>query len=304
MRLRFGAETKVLDNLKVGFRLVSGGNNPRSTNQTFEDSFSSKGINLDWAYAEYKATDCLTLVGGKFKNPIWRTSDLMWDTDISPEGAAAQFNYKASDGVYLFANTGFFILDESSSDTSDLFMYVFQPGLEWKINKTVSMKSAVAYYGFSNVKGSALDYSAKSNTGATTGLKYDYNSFAFSSELGIKPGIIFYLGIFGDYVHNIDPSDDNNGWLIGLKFGEKKVNKRGQWQAKYLYRRLERDAVLDIFPEADLLSGQTNVKGHEAILEYGLAKNMVLALDYYHTEQIHGSIEEDLFQFDWKVKFP
>ena len=77
-----------LENLTVGFGLASGGDDPRSTNQTFTDSFSHKGIRIDLAFAEYRPAPWLALIGGKFKNPLWIPSDWLWDSDIRPEGGA------------------------------------------------------------------------------------------------------------------------------------------------------------------------------------------------------------------------
>ena len=41
---RLAVDANILENLKVGFGLASGGDDPRSTNQTFQDSFSHKDI--------------------------------------------------------------------------------------------------------------------------------------------------------------------------------------------------------------------------------------------------------------------
>jgi hypothetical protein len=51
-RYRLSVDANILQNLKVGFGLASGGDDPRSTNQTFQDSFSHKDINIDLAFAE------------------------------------------------------------------------------------------------------------------------------------------------------------------------------------------------------------------------------------------------------------
>ena len=99
-------------------------------------------------------------------------------------------------------------------------------------------------------------------------------------------GIVPYGALFGEYIHSFDPDTDRDGWATGFKFGDKKVQKNGQWQAKYIYRRLERDAWVDFLPDSDAYDGDTNVKGHEVIFEYGLAKNVTLGLDYYYMEPI------------------
>lgn len=306
VRYRLGLETKVNDRVKVAAGLASGGTDPRSTNQSFQDTFSTKGINLDYAYMEYGAAPWVTVFGGKVKRKpiLWQPSDLLWDSDIRPEGGALCLT-KAGENIDLFMNTGLFVLDESSSDTSDPFMYYFQPGLKWSINDSTSLRFALAYYGFDNVKGATLDNSAGTNTLESGVLKYDYNSLNPAVELGIKEplgGLVNYSAIFGEYINNFDSNDD--GFLMGFKFGDKKVKKAGQWQFKYLYRRLETDAWLDTFPDSDAYTGDTNVKGHEAIFDFGLAKNVTLGLDYYYMKRITGTKNpHHVLQVDTKFKF-
>ena len=309
-RFRLGAEAKVVDNVKVGFGLATGGTDPRSTNQTMGNTFETPDIRLDYAFAEYSATPWLTFYGGKFKRKpvLWQPSDLLWDSDINPEGGAAVINKGLGSSLDLFFNTGVFVLDESSSDTSDPMMYVVQPGLDWQIVDDIKLKTAFAYYGFSGVKGASLNHSEETNSlDGNNHLIYDYNSINPSLELGIKNpinGLVPYCAFFGDYIYNPDPSDNNTGYLLGLKFGDKKVKEKGQWQFKYMYRYLEKDAWLDTFPDSDFYGGKTGVKGHEAILEYGLAKNVILGFDYYYSENISGSKKpENILQADLKLKF-
>lgn len=317
IRCRLGIESQVADKFKVGFGIASGGSDPRSTNQTFQDSFSSKGINLDLAYGQYNPFKWLTLVGGKFKNPLFTPADLIWDSDITPEGGAAQFNYNVRDRFGLFMNVGFFILDERNSEYSggdprrqDPLMYVFQPGFEWKIQDAdlrdlAKLKASVGYYGFTHVKNNILDNGSATNTLSKGVLKYNYDSFVTNAQLGFMPEgfIVPYLGVFGEFVYNPDPPKGNTGWLLGGVFGAEKVQEKGQWQLKYMYRRLGRDAVLDTFPDSDFFGGATDVRGHEGIFEYGICKNVSVSLDYYNSKQLHGAEIENLLQLDWNLKF-
>jgi polyhydroxyalkanoate synthesis regulator phasin len=314
IRLRFGAEMKVNDELKAFTGFASGGSDPRSTNQTFQDTFQHPDLRLDYAYAEYKPKTWLTLDAGKIKGmPFWTPSDYLWDTDINSEGLAAKFGWAVRPNLNLSLNTGFFVLDESSSDTSDPFMMSLQPGFKWNILESepekLSLQTAFTYYIFDNVKGSTLDNSSGTNTLKNSKLEYDYDAISLSSELGVKEpfgseGIFPYAGIIGEYINNLDPSTDNNGWLIGTKLGYKSVKGKKQWQLRYTYRDLEKDAWLDTFPDSDFYGGGTGVKGHEILLGYGLLKNVNLELDYYHNKNTFGTIkEEDLFQFDVNYKF-
>ena len=310
VRFRLGSEMKVTDSVKVAAGLATGGTDPRSTNETLDNTFETPDIRLDYAYAEYAPASWLTLMGGKIKGtPFWTPSDLLWDGDINPDGAAINLHHRLSSNIDGFFNAGLFILDEASSDTSDPFMYVLQPGVDIKIDDGINLKTSVAYYGFDNIKGSTLDHSSGTNSLSGGGLQYNYNSLGISTELGFKNPLgieaLPYFALIGDYINNFDPSSDNDGFLVGCKLGDKKVGKKGQWQAKYLYRRLERDAFPDTFPDSDFYGGETNVKGHEAIFQYGLLDNVLLGLDYYYSEPIKGATrnQEHLFQTDIVFKF-
>ena len=317
VRFRLGMKADVTDKVVVGAGLATGGTDPRSTNETLDNTFETPDIRLDYAYAQYTPYSWATLTGGKIKNPLWRPSDLLWDSDINPDGVAISLKGSAYPSVDLFLNSGLFILDESSGEQADPIMWVVQPGFKWQITDMVALKGSFDYYGFNGLKGKALAHrsDADTNTIATDprgGYLYDYNSYGTSAELGFKKpfgsdGIfeyVPYLAGFGGYHHNPDSGDEDDAWVIGSKIGYEKVKKQKQWQVKYMYKRLERDSWLDVFPDSDFYGGATDVKGHEVILEYGLLDNVILGLDYYNTQRLSGDArKENLFQADIVFKF-
>jgi hypothetical protein len=314
-RLRLGTESKVNDQAEVYFGLASGSSSdPRSTNQTLQDSFAKKSVYIDYAYADYIAAPWATLLIGRMKNPVWQTGDMLFDTDINPEGGAIQLKHALGDRTNFFMNNAFFILDDSASPNgtgADPTMFVIQPGVDIKVNDKTKLKFAGAYYGFNSVKNQVLDNTSGTNTlsgQATSLLNYDFDSWSVSSELGIREplniGFIPYFSVFGDYIENMDPSSQNTGYIAGFKFGNEKVSNWNQWQAKYTYRSIGKDAVLDIFPDSDAYGGFTDVKAHEYLLTYGLAKNVTLELDYYQSDRIKAAKnKEKLFQADLNFKF-
>ncbi|MBN1793477.1 MAG: putative porin [Candidatus Omnitrophica bacterium] len=316
IRMRLGAEAKVNDQMKAAVGLASGSSDPRSTNQTLQDQFSSKSVMLDYAYATWNPADWFEARGGKIigKEVLWMADDLLWDSDVNPEGAAAHFSYDAADNISLFANAGWLILDETdgSPKAADPSMYFVQPGVEWSFMDGWKLKGALNAYGFSSFKGrnATFDNWGGTNTRENNAYTYDYDSFGTTVEIaGEEPfgGLVNYVSVFADYINNPDAGSDDTGWLLGFKFGDKKVTKFGQWQAKYQYRRLERDAWVDFLPDSDVLGGCTNVKSHEIILEYGLAKNLTLGIDYYNSKDIKylssAKRDEDLIQVDLLWKF-
>ena len=307
IRLRFGAEAQPAEGWTAGLRIATGSGDPRSTNNTMDNTFEMDQIRVDLAFARYKPLPWLSLVGGKFENPMFRPSDLLWDTDITPEGAAVQLNYPFSKSLDLFFNSGFFVVDESSSG-KDPFMWALQPGVNWKITNDTNLKMGLAYYYFSNVKDNNLDYSSNTNTRVRNPnrLEYGYNAPVVSAELGFDKISAFvpYLGFFGEYTKNPDPSDNDTAYITGVKFGHKSIAKLGDWQFQYSYRRIEKDAWLDTFPDSDFYGGRTGVSGHEAIFTFGLAKNVNVGLDYYNTRQVRGPENtQHLFQADLNLRF-
>jgi hypothetical protein len=309
LRLRSGVEAKVNSNWKAGFGLASGSDDPRSTNQTFENEFQTPDIRLDYAYGQYTTTNKIfSLTAGKFKNPIWTVKDLMWDTDVMPEGLSATFNLKASDKLNFFITPAYFILDEDKTTKDDPAMITFQPGMSWKINDRLNLKVAGAYYDFQNVKGSdmATDHTKGSNSKNADGLWiYDHDSMAFDAELGMKLGsFVESASVFGNYVKS-DADEDNTGWLLGVKFGNEKVSDFGNWQVIYNYRNLENDAWVEWLPDSDFYSGKTGVKGNEIEINFGLSKNVTFGIDYYMTKPILNPSQKDqsLLQADLVIKF-
>ena len=93
IRARFGFDAKVTDNSKVVVQLATGGDDPRSSNQTLGANSTRKSIGLDLGYAEYTFMPGGVLTLGKIKNPIWRPGQsLFYDGDFNPEGGAVTFD--------------------------------------------------------------------------------------------------------------------------------------------------------------------------------------------------------------------
>lgn len=328
IRARVGLESKINEKVLLGVGIATGKTDAttidkdtaRSSNITLGNGFSKKSIGLDLAYGQYSPFSWLTLVGGKFKNPLWQPWDLIWDTDINPEGGAIKIYKNITPNTDLFVNTGVLVIDEGACG-ADPTMYVIQPGINQKITEGISFKTAVSYYGFSGVKGKCLDGNTGTNsntTGTTTGrLLYNYQNIISSSELVIKEpfqkiGIsIPYLSFFGEYVKNVEsqvPKSDS-GYMIGFNLGTQKIEKWADWQVKYNYARLEKDSILDILPDSDRYNGKTGMKAHEFIFDWGLAKNTWLGINYYYGEQLKGNFSStqskpaSVLQVDWNMKF-
>jgi hypothetical protein len=333
IRARLGVVSNPNEKWEGGIGLATGGSDPRSTNQTLENTFQTPDIRLDYAYAKYSPNKVVSIMAGKMANPIWGTKDLLWDTDIYPDGLAANLNFKINDNFEIFTTPAYFLLDEYSSSKSDPTMTVLQSGITTKINKNIDLKFAASYYNFSDMEGNDFsEFSSGTNstiktttpgilveddpvrgdyiTAPTTITRWvnEYDGITLDAEIGFKlPESFKYvenLSLFGQYVDS-DADSNNKGYLYGFSFGDKSVKEAKDWQVKVNYRKLEKDAWADFMPDSDFYSGATDVKGMEYELTVGLAKNISLGLDYYHAKPIltNPSRKEGLFQADLVVKF-
>lgn len=285
VRFRLGATSKVNDQVEVGFGIAteSDGGDHDSRNITFGQTFEGKSIRLDYAYAKYSPYNWLSLYGGKMKrkNILWQPMDIFWDGDITPEGGAVLLSKKIGD-VTLFSNQGYLIAEDDGVGDALSIAYV-QPGAKVKLSDNTQLKAAVTYYGVDS-KNDTTDHGNNGNTMDGSAYKYDYDSINPCVELSVSNpfgGLVPYASLFGEFIHAFDPEEDNNGWGLGLMFGDKKIKKFGHWQFKYQYAKKEADCWFDPLNDSDAYSGDTNVKGHEWILKYGLGEHVTLGFDAY-----------------------
>lgn len=179
IRFRFGADMNLGDNFTGGFRIGTGQNgSPVSENQTLGASqngqfgaaggnFSNYAIWLDRAFLKYELGEdpdrMAAMTFGRFDNPFYTPTTIMWANDIAFDGIAAQARYKILKGVTPFASTGIFpifntdlnfpALQQPKISSYDKYLYAAQTGIDWKITKDLNYKGAIGYYNFQNVQG-------------------------------------------------------------------------------------------------------------------------------------------------------
>lgn len=323
VRGRLGIIGKPVDKWEAGIGLATGGSDPRSTNETLDSAFDTPDIRMDYAYVKFSPNNIFSIMGGKIKNPIWGTKDLLWDSDINPEGIAANFNFKVNDNLEIFTTPGYFIIDEIKGSKDDPVVFFIQPGVNWKVSNLVSLKMAAAYYDFSNIAGNDFSEYTDGNNSAdtvttpaviddlydiyipestTTTWLYDYQAITLDAELGFKLPGDFYIKVFGQFVDS-DTDIDNTGYLYGIKVGDKSLSFLNSWEFKVNMRELENDAWPCFLSDSDFYGGETGVDGMELELKLGLTKNVTFALDFYKTDLIEGDNEQDILQADLVVKF-
>lgn len=174
LRARLGMDADLFNGFSAGLRIATGDNGaPVSTNQTLGASggnFSKYSLWLDRGYLKYQAWNNDVAVSvGRFDNPFWSPTDLVWDSDIGFDGVAVQAKYEIAQDITPFVVAGAFPIyntdfnvgtsfDPATGDVGkfasrDKWLFGGQAGVAARFAPESAFRFAVAYYDFSNVQG-------------------------------------------------------------------------------------------------------------------------------------------------------
>ena len=226
------------------------------------------------------------------KNPIWEPGDMLWDTDINPEGAALRLNYKPSSQTEAFLTTAAFALEETTGfKKADPWMLAVQPGIRQNLSEKWGLQLAGTYYSTPKVNQSNFVPDYGLNGGNTLDPKtklrmYNYDSFNMSGELAYRNPTstkLPFFALFAEYHQAFKPSQSNHGEVAGARIGYERAQEQGQWNFRYMYVFSGDDAWLDFLPDSDRYAGRTGIRGHELQLQYALSRNFRLDIDYYRS---------------------
>lgn len=288
LRARVAVDGKVNDYTNVRIQLATGSDDPVSTNQTLTDGFSTKDIRLDLAFFTIScpALPHANITAGKMKNPFYLpgSSELLWDSDWNPEGGAVDFRHDIGNSFVRIIGSGLYIEERSMDEDSWLGAGQLVLGTAFNEDKT-ELTAGGGYFHYNYAKGVAPFFDSDDPLGNSTD---DYGNYlsefrlieAFV-EIAHKLGEIPLLAM-GDFVTNTEADSLDTGWLAGLKVG--KTKKPGSWAFRYLYRELEKDAVIGIFTDSDFRGGGTDARGHEIGGEFQVLENMAAKVTYFINE--------------------
>jgi putative porin len=297
VRARIGLNANVSDEISGTVRLTTGNaSDPISTNQTLDSVFTRKSINLDWAYLTLKPGKTfgmepgwLTVTAGKFGVNTYRFSELVWDDDVSPEGATETLNLVENRDQFLRGlrvNAFQWIVDEVSNG-SDPWIPGGQVVGETAFGTSASWTLALGDYYFDHINSVARrslnqfndppantkpnstfnsqlansNSLVKDNNGKILGYKSGFNVFNIGTGLDAPDatGLGIPAGLFGDLAYNTQADGQNLGAYVGCGIGNagrdwyrNVLKNQGDWGMSYTYAWIEKDAVLSIFTYSDI----------------------------------------------------
>ena len=286
------------ENWKIAAGLATGHLDGATTNATYSDEeiFETGDIRLDYAYAEHKI-DNFKFLAGQQKNQFYSTMAL-WDPDVRPAGFTGQIKFDPT-----FVTAGYYQVRYIDRDIAR--MLAAQAGV-----KIGNVLVAVAYYDVNRVEEWAIegdnlddDYKYKIADFYT---KYNFN--LDKVKISAHGEIFYNFGAKGEkgqsiQGENLDPEDENLGWLIGAKA---KVDK---FSLGVEYGQVGADACIQAIKDSDWGSGlgSTDIKGWKASAGYKLTKHCEFKTTYYYTEPLERKTykvkDVNRVQIDLKYKF-
>lgn len=297
IRARLGVYADVNEFTKAAIG-VRTGKKANTGNITLSDQFDGLAMSLSLAYlsiAPEKGKYGMATFG-KMKQPWKNTTDLIWDSDVNPEGIAYAYDTTIK-STELIGSLGYFRLVEEKAK-SDFNMGSAQLGLQQDIGAHTALTFGGSFYGYDNAT-EFTDPVLPGNYAVNYRIAEGFIKLAIK-DIGPVP-----FSFFGNYVNNTAISTKNEGYCIGFKLGNA---KKGSWEAKYDYRDLGLYAAPAYFTDSDFADGGTGVKGHRIKAKYNFAKNLAAGATYiYSLRTPNRSLNQDqqfnTLMLDLMVKF-
>lgn len=225
-----------------------------------------------------------------------------------------------------YISIGAFPLAENNRYT-DKWLLGLQTGVNFNFLNNSKLSIALAYYDYQNIEGkrneigssinnhTAPGFVQKGNSmfdiNQTGGQKYalatDYNLLNFTLKYDLAIFAPTHIYLTADYVKNIgykitqdareaDPTtvgasgykEESEGYQLRIGIGWPDYRVRDNWRLFFVYKKLERDAVLDAYTDSDFHLGGTDAEGFIVGLNYGIDDNVWLTSRWISSDVING----------------
>jgi hypothetical protein len=299
IRARLNANFRVNDTITGQFAITTGGDDPRSGNQTLDGQNARKAFGLDLAYVTWAPNADWKLTAGKQKYPWQRTASYFFDNDVNPEGLSANFkkgNFFAA-AFYDWLAERALAFGSPTGTNTDSIMFGAQVGYQLPISDTLKLTLAGSYFDFDGVQGynPLFGGSAFGNTTTTSGcsrtlptttpptpcLLSDYDIvevFAdVTASVAGKP-LRFFIDGAKNTAAEINPVAGeklDTAYSAGITYGAAGAAK-GTWELGLIYQKTEKDALFGQLLDSDFGDGVTDTQGFVIRGGYSVARNWTL----------------------------
>lgn len=307
IRARLNANFRVNDTITGQFAITTGGDDPRSGNQSLDGQNARKAFGLDLAYVTWAPNADWKFTAGKQKYPWQRTASYFFDNDVNPEGLSANFgrgNFFAGAFYDWLAERALSFGNVTNGTNTDSIMFGAQVGYRIPFSDSVKLTLAGTYFDFEGVQGYNPFFGANSfgNTTTTSAAvcsrtlaagtacalsDYDIvEVFAdLTASVGGKP-LRFFIDGAKNTAAEINPVAGDKldtAYSAGITYGAAGAAK-GTWELGLIYQQTEKDALFGQLLDSDFGDGNTDTKGFVVRGGYTVARNWTLNATLFMNE--------------------
>ncbi len=333
-RARLGVDVALSDSFDAEIRLATGSLTvPSSETQTLGSEFGRytagfDRINIRWLGKTSSGFPYLTAIGGKFADPFFAPTELVYAEILDFDGVALTGRLGFGDGSagqsHAFLTLGGFPIQEIELvSRSDKWMVGGQVGTFLRFGDDQHLTVAAGYYDFVHMNGIPNSYDSTlsnytiplyvthGNTMCDISNSTDQTValFALCAQYHIADISAGYVLPLGRYSFSMDAEGARNigfkrseianifgydvqprvnGYVGDLAFGDPTVFQAWKWRATVGYRYVQRDAVLDALTDPDFHEGGTDAQGYFLRTDLGLADNVWTRFRYLSGREIDG----------------
>jgi len=312
IRARLGFDYKVTDTVKGTLLFATGGDDPRSSNQTLGGTGTRKSIGVDMAYVDWQFMSGGNLVLGKQPHPYFRPGQSMFfDSDWNPEGGAVKFDR----GMFFGSGYGWWLTEQFNAnpagENNDSNLFGAQVGMKFPLlgGETVL---AAHYFDCGACQDNSPLYANNGNgnttytlPGSTTNLlRYDYEILQLSAQMGAtlfdQP-----FTFWADYAQNMASDVEyDTAYGVGVVLG--KASNAKTWEAGIAYQSLDKDALFAQIIDSDFGDGRTDSEGWFLKGGYAPVKNVTFNATYFINtlnKDVGVELDYNRLQLDINYKF-
>jgi hypothetical protein len=282
-RARIGFTKQIVPWALVGVRLVTGTTDYRSTNVSVGESsdFSYDNVFFDRLYAQFALPDpgiglATTVTAGKIPNPfIWKNGmdKILWDEDITPEGAVITTSYSPTENTKVYATTGLFTELQNAAHT-DPKVWAFQTGGSLKLPEAVEVGARASYYDWRALTNDATTATRTGFVGRSVALGNLPSAFDPDMRIIESSGYVSWGGLdgwpvilWGTWAQNLAADGavvsgvrvgaNDTAYGVGVEAGDPKT----LFRVGLAWQHIEANAVPALYTDSDMFDGQTNREG-------------------------------------------
>jgi hypothetical protein len=310
IRARLGFDAQVTDKTKATLLFATGGDDPRSSNQTLGATSTRKSVGVDMAFVDWNALSGVNVILGKQPWPHWRPGNsLFFDGDYNPEGGAVKFDR----GMLFGSAYGWWLSEQYNAnpagENSDGNVFGAQLGLKFPLFGGET-RVAANYFDcgacqdqtsilFNNSGNGNSTY--RIGTGTTNFLRDDYEVLQFSAEMGMT---LFDLpfSVWADYAQNLaaergtaapgavdrwSTANDtlDTAYAVGVSLG--RASNPKTWAAALWYQDLDANSLFGQFIDSDFGDGTTDSKGWVVRGTYAPVRNFNIQATYFMNDRFN-----------------